>query len=399
MKEMEKSGFEKSVQQITVSIFFLFTYLEIISLSAFPNVHGFLGGKSLILFVLVLILFVIGLLTPKTLRQILFWVVGIILIFINYHYLHDLQANIIYQLVIVLALPALAISFEKLVKAHLTAMLFGTSSVILMSLVGYLPRSGSEATVLFSAYQNTVFAFGFNHPNFLGALVSFIAIEYVFLNKYSLKKSVMIITIITLVIDFYLGANASLFGLSIVFTGYIFNNKKQIKSRLVFTVGIFFVPICVCLFAFWIANQQGSSVFQIINKLVSSRPALWSYYLTNFRVNWFGSNVVLNLNSGAFATFGNGILDGSYVYLPLYYGWAGLILFIISLYSIFLIFLETKESLYLYVFLALGLMAFPENESSLFSISIFLTIIGYFQFDYQRRKKMFQKSEDLHDTR
>lgn len=390
MNEMKMISFEKSIQQIIIGIFFLFTYLEIISLSAFPNFCGLLRGNSLILFSLIVMMFIGGILTPKTFRQILFWVVGVGLIYVNYHYLHNIYANIIYQIVILLSLPGIGIDFEKIVRTHLVAMLFGTSCVILLSLVGYLPKSGSEATVLFSTYQNTVFAFGFNHPNFLGALISFIIIEYTFLNRHKFNKSVVMISIIVLIVDFYLGAITSFLGLLVVLLGYILSAKKYIKHRPIFNGPIFFVPIFLSLFAFWIANQSGSFIFHFINKIVSSRPQLWSYYLTNFKVNWFGSNVVLNLNSGAFSTFGNGILDGSYIYLPMYYGWIGLLLFIISLYSIFLIFKETKEYLFLYIFFALSLMAFSENESSLFSISIFLIVIGYFQFDYPRRIKMFQ---------
>lgn len=382
-----------SVFAITI-LFFTFTFLEIVSLSSFPSFTGLLGNNSSILLINVLLILVAGMFTQKTLLQMFFWFLGISLITIYYFSSKQLESTFVYQIMIILAVPASGITFEKLVKIHLHAMASATLLVVVMSFLNFLPKSGAEETVLFSGYQNTVYAFGFIHPNFLGMLIILMGIEFTFLNKESFSSLVVIVNIMALTLAFMLGAHTSFFGGLIVFSGYLLSLRS---SRLSFLKKVIApVPIIMVGFAYWITTQGGSAIYQIVNKYVSSRPDLWSYYVSNFHIKYLGSNVVLNLNSGPTATFGNGILDGSYVYLSLYFGWFALILFIVSLYAILKVGKQVGYNIYMFIFLSFSLMAFSENESSLFTINVFLIIIGYYQYGLNRAAILFSNRKELY---
>lgn len=382
------------IKYITYFLFYIFTFLEVVNLSSFPAFFDILKPKSTLLVLMIIVLMILEILNFKKMRQLIFWLVIILLIVVNFYFIKQFKSTIIYQLIFLLIIPASEIEFEKIVKVHMYAILSATFFVVLLSLMDYLPKSGSQSTVLFSAYQNTVYSYGFNHPNGLGFLIIISGIEYTFLHKERFSLSVIIIDIVAIILAFLLGADTSVFGGVIVLFGYILSLNKAVVIIKKTNKIVMIIPITLVLFSFWVTHQPGTLIYQTVNKIVSSRPDLWSYYLQNFKISMFGSNVALNLNAGPTSTFGNGILDGSYIYQPLYFGWFGLFLFLISLYSLYLMRKTTNFKLYIYLFVAFSLMAFPENEISLFSINTFLVVLGYYQFNVTKRMKLFSIGEE-----
>ncbi|OIM20746.1 hypothetical protein ATX59_07460 [Oenococcus oeni] len=320
---------------------------------------------------------------PKTPKQLVFWIIGIFLIVLDYRENNGLTL-ISKLLAIGLAVGALRISFQQVLKAYLLSTTIGTCIIMVLSFVGYLPIVGQQTSVLFSSYQNIVFCFGFIHPNAFGTALFSITISFLFLYSKKYKKTSILLVFCAIFIDFLVGAQTAAVGVIIFGIGTSINHYKHFSSLEKAFRFAYIIPIFLAFFAIFLARHPGSSLYDWFNQHIASRPSLWNYYLINYPPHKFGNSINIDL-SAVSNIYGNGVLDGSYIYYLLHFGYAGLIILLLIMLSINQKTFLTKNALYGLAFIATCCVAFPETNFALFFFNPFLLIFFFSQLGSEQK--------------
>ncbi|MDG4982424.1 hypothetical protein OGZ39_12340 [Lactococcus lactis] len=389
----EKNQNQNIFEKIVLLLFFLFNLLSIISISSFSTFYTYLSAKSHTLMFIALFIFILGFFAIRTLRQFIVASLFLLAIFINYYFIKQLNSNIIVWLFILYGVSAYGMRLKRLIKLHFFALVTAMIAVIGMSLIGMLPRSGQVSSVLFSNYQNTVYFYGFNHPNMFGMLLVVLGIEAIVVNLMKKQRNNFIFLVVAIIFSAIIGAGTATMGGIIFIISYFVIKLIENKNWYKILSLTAFIPIILASFAFWITTQLGTPLFNFINGHVQSRPALWTYYLQNFPIKNFGTNVMTSTTIGL-STYGNGILDGAYIFLTMFFGRFALVLFILSLIVLLREGMNLKEKLYFSAFIAFSFMAFPEDQSAMIYINVFLIVLGYYQFSKKERMNLLQLRGD-----
>lgn len=365
---------------IVSSLFFLYSFVEIVASSSIPTYLGVLGPNSTFLLLIAILFSSTLLFTVRTPKQ--FIILILLIPFLYFLYVNRPNPitglNSIYQIIVIFCIGAAQINIYQMVKLHISALAVSTLSIIGLSLVGVLPKSGSESSVLFSSYQNTVYVYGFNHPNFLGSILCIVGIELIFLYWDRISLKIILIDFVLIITSFLLGANtAAIGGLLFLIVSIIKASHGLKRINIVVWISVIWISL-LCLLSLKLAQMPHTNVWHLFNNIVTSRPALWSYYFSEFNTKWIGSSVEIN-TSVINSTFGNGILDGSFIYQVMYNGYFMMILLVLAYCAISFAAKKNKNTSFLWITFVLSLMAFAENEMATLCTNVFLVIIGYYQ--------------------
>lgn len=288
------------------------------------------------------------------------------------------------------------LNVQRLALAQSIAMLFALSFVSFFSILGFLPTKGSSSIMLSfqSSYQEIVYFLGFNHPNAYGAVLTMMFIGFLFGIGVKRLKLFFFLFIILIIIDFRIGANTAALGAIFFLFGLVtmplrkqFNNFMKILTR--------FLIVGLPSFAFWLGYHPNTPVANFVNQYVPSRPSIWAYYLNMKKLSLFQTPPDLNFSVGGKYIFGNGNLDGGYIYITVYRGLLPLMAILISIWLLNEVKIEDEKVSWMRKFLVLSilLMAFPESHMVFFYENVFILSIGMLQVKKSDREFLFMQKE------
>ncbi|MHA5128619.1 hypothetical protein R5R46_01360 [Oenococcus oeni] len=377
---------ETVLNKIRSFLLFTFGVIDFLSLFAFsalatvnPSAATAIGKISSLL---IIFLFVNSLVLPKTPRQVIFWLCFGAIAIVDYGL--NQRSDFLSQLILIgLSLGSLNIDFNRILKTFMYASILSTLVIVCLSIIGILPIDGEQSSVLFSSYQNIVFCFGFIHPNTFGTILFSIAISFICLYSDTRPKWSWVVAMASILFDFLIGAQTAAVGVIIILIGLFCQGKKT--SNIAFTLYhiAYIIPVLLFIFSIVIAQSQGSLLYNWFNQYIASRPSVWNYYLSNYQPKLIGNVVNIDL-SVISNVYGNGVLDGSYIYYLLHFGYIGLIILIWAMISINKKGFTYKNSIYHWIFIAVCLTSFPESNFTIFFFNPFLYLIFLNQLSQEK---------------
>lgn len=282
-------------------------------------------------------------------------------------------------LLLTIAVPATIPSAKKISIVFGLAMSSTMILTILLSLIGYLPRSGTASKVLFSNYQETVFFLGFNHPNAFGTFLTtiFMILSFLYYQKHKFK--IFVVGVFFLIINFIVGADTAAAGILLLLIIFILPLKFTKIYKLTYIL-----PTVLTFFSLWLAYTNTSNVATFINRIISSRPDVWNAYVTQYPINLFNHLPQVN-TSGYFSILGNGVLDGSYIYVLIYWGWVAWLFYNFTFVVIAKFGIDNKNIVLYGIAVLTIFTAFPESHMIMFYENVFLIFVGFYQYDRNER--------------
>ncbi|OIL70897.1 hypothetical protein ATX31_09300 [Oenococcus oeni] len=378
-------GLLDRISNFLIFVFAFINFLSLISFSSLSIAHPSIGIEVSRLFKITIIIFAISsFFLPKTPKQLIYWTVGIFFIIIDYR-TNDNLTFFSELLLLGLSVGSLRINFKKVLRLYLFSTLLGTCLIIFLSIINYLPIDGQQSSVLFSNYQNIVFCFGFVHPNAFGTALFSATISFLFLYSKKYKKLSIFFILMVVFFDFLIGAQTAAVGVAIFGIGICLNyTKTQNKVNKIFKI-LYVLPIILTIFSLFLAKYPNTSIYDWLNEHIASRPSLWNYYITNYPPHIFDNSIDIDLSS-VNHVYGNGVLDGSYIYYLLHFGYVGLIILLLTMFAINQKTFLTKNNLYGWSFVTICCVAFPETNFTLFFFNPFLLIFFFNQLGSEQKQ-------------
>lgn len=275
------------------------------------------------------------------------------------------------------------LKLSEIIFSQSVGMLSGLMGVTILSVLGYLPMSGSASQLLFfqSGYKEIVYFWGFNHPNVYGNILTMSVIGFFWSRGCRNIRFFTFLLAGVAVFDLVIGANTVLLGTLIVLVG-IFTVQFSAKFDFVIRDISKLLTVILPLLSIWLGYNVNSNVAQAINRLVSSRPAIWNYYLNLDKLSMFAIPPVIDLSVGSKIAYGNGVLDGSYIYILIYWGIVPLVIYLLSFWVLVDLPFKNNNVRWITAFLtvAMLLMSFPESHMMSYFENGFLMVLGLLQF-------------------
>lgn len=284
------------------------------------------------------------------------------------------------------------LTLQEISNAYFWGTLIGFISVILMAILGILPKGGfaSKVTSMQSSYLEIEYFWGFKHPNAFGTLLMVLLILSVLAFPYLKQRVFVSLGFSCALICIVVAAGTAAVGAGIVTLGLLCKTLIQRYQKL-FTL---FAGILVCsmpVFSVWVSKNPYSSIGIFINTHVSSRTMVWNFYTSRFPIKLIANPLQIDLSLGGSGVLGNGVLDGSYIYVLLH--WGILALLLLSL-SWLLMLAQNKITGDLGYFIIIivatsAIVAFPESHVLFFYENILCIGLGTIQLSHSERKHAF----------
>ncbi|MFT8841984.1 MAG: hypothetical protein ABF933_06615 [Leuconostoc citreum] len=348
-------------------------------------------------FVLTILLVFWGLAYKLTIRKLFFFVALLIIILLTGRF-SGYRSNYVQLLLLAFAVGGLQINAKQLIKIFTVTMSISIIMVVALSLVGILPKSGTASKII-GGYQETVYFYGFNHPNAFGTFLSVAYIGYSYIHDFKNKRKLIFYGILVTIIVAIAGARtAALMSSSAVVAVYLVSIKRptsQLKKHKLSRFSYLVAPFGALL-AYWLGMTYPSDLSQRINVLIPARPMLWNIYLANYGFKWFSIPPKLDFSVGSVtATRGNGALDGGYIYVLVYLGLVALFIYFAMIASI-IYFGRKYHNYYLsFIGLIIAVGMIPESPMMLFFENPFLLFAGYFVLAKDSRCMMFKGLSEM----
>lgn len=369
MNEEEKHA--NIFKVVEICLFFLIISCQVLLLSSFSMLY--IGWTSLIqktisvFSVLLIIIFLLFIFTKKTIsiRKICFFIVTCILAFV-FSRESGIHSALFSGFIFGIVLFGSNIKYKTIFKCYFWSFLLSHLTIILLSVLGYLPLSGfsSKVTMAQSTYQEIQYFLGYMHPNGFGTILTMLYITWV-LGFPDVKRYIQIsFGVFVCIVNLGISANTAAFG-SIFLTSAVVFHKKNLNGKLIKIVSYFLKGslIILPLLCIYIGKNYLSSLSVLVNKFIQSRPAIWNYYLKTFNIGMINKPIDINLSIINPGVVGNGVLDGTYLYILLNYG---ILVLCILVFSWYLFIKFSSKSYDVVLFLAVSFivifMAFPESH-------------------------------------
>lgn len=183
-------------------------------------------------------------------------------------------------------------NFKRILKALGLGNLLGAMTVILLSLIGFIPNDLIYDT---GRYRMT---FGFILPVLLPGIILNIGYVFVYLNRESITlKKIMVMLIPGLIIYIFARGRASFFALVVILIGTHFtqkltsDNRKQIIAFLVPLIK--FIYVFSFLFSIYVGlNFEASTLLQSWNRFFTGRLGWISIYWNLYTPQLFGQYII-----------------------------------------------------------------------------------------------------------
>lgn len=357
---------------------FIFLYLIIFiqtmlftSFSTFSPQIAILLAKLLNVIIIGYVIY--GLIFRLTIRKLVYFSIISLIILVMFWQQKEFSP-FIKLLLLSATVPATIPSSHSIAKIFGLAM--GTTLIItiFLSLLGYLPETGTNSRSMFSSYQETVYFLGFNHPNAFGTFISmlFAIVAYIFYEKH--KWNILLCAIILFLLNIKIGANTAAVGIIIVISIAILPHSFNKYYKL-----LYILPSMLTLFSLWLSYNNTSALGTFFNEKVASRPNVWHAYVNQYPIQFVNNPPQVDTN-GYFGILGNGVLDGSYIYILIFWGILSWIVYNFIFISLVKFSIDTKNKVLLGIAVLTMVTAFPESHMIMFYENVFLLFFGFFQY-------------------
>lgn len=275
---------------------------------------------------------------------------------------------------------------KEILRDYFIGIIIGVFFVFSLFLLGILPKVNDFGLL----------SYGFRNPNSLGFLL-FVLFGILIIFFHTKKYFISLMFVIMLPFEYFMLEDhtaAILFTLA-YFLYLISPLWKKIISLRVSKWILSALPLFLTYISMWIGQNYFAYYWMPrLNEVFTSRPALWNFYLSNFRITKFGIKLPENIN------FGHGAFDGAYVTYPMLHGY---IIFGVMLILLFvgLFYITKNEYSYVLSFaLILAVYSFSENApfinlySPLFAVC--LSVIATGNTSAQSLKKSDRSISKIH---
>lgn len=382
--EENNNNFQKFIMQNNYTAFIFFYLIILIQTLLFTSFNTFFPQISKILSktetILILFYVVYALVIRITIRKIIYTIITLLIIVVMLSH-SGTFSSFIKLLLLAIAVPATIPSSRNITKVFGWAMCTTMLISISLSLVGILPQSGTTSRSIVSSYQETVYFLGFNHPNAFGTFLTvlFAILSFLFYQNY--KWKIIIIAPFFWIINVMIGAGTAAIGIVLLLIILLF----PINLNKIYKI-LYLLPSSLTLFALWLAYNNMSSIGMILNEKVASRPNVWNAYITQFPIGFVNTPPEIN-TSGYFGILGNGVLDGSYIYILIFWGILAWVVYNIIFISLIKFSFDTNNKILFGIALLTIITAFPESHMIMFDENAFLLFVGFYQYPINERKE------------
>ena len=381
---MENNNFQSLFKNNNYIAFVLFYLVMLIQSFLFTSFGTFFPYHAVLLSKLVnlLIIFYViyGIIIQITARKLIYISVILLIVLLTFWKLR-IFSPYIKLLLLSIAVPATIHSGKKIVGIFALALLTTMSITIALSLLGYLPQSGTTSKSIFSTYQETVYFLGFSHPNAFGTFLSMIFASFMFLFYKKHRWIMFMIAPVVFATNVAIGAGTAAVSTLLVFIISVMTVK--------FYKITYLLPLCLATFALWLSYYNNSVFGMIINEKIASRPNVWNAYTSQYPIKLISDPIHVNTD-GYSGILGNGVLDGSYIYVLIFWGLMALILYIVIFITLIKFSIDTKNKVLFAISVMIIVSAFPESHMIMFYENIFLLFIGFYQYPMDERNKYLQ---------
>jgi hypothetical protein len=373
---MKALNFSKNVKLIGYGmLIFVYTFFQYTQLGSGNN----FGGLSNILRILAVLILIFGMFFQKySLKELLiFSGFFFFSIFVAYQ---NKTVDVPVTVVVVFCLRK--IPFERIVKTDFYTRTILTMIIFILSIYGYIPSNN------FFREGQMRYSFGFYHPNLFGAYVLIIVLEFIYLGYLKNKNTLRIWVILPVALFIDKTANSRSVEVSLIFyllVYLIFKIKffSKISSKMLTFISV----IMICLFsAISIISSYMYNptieMWEVINKLLSSRPSLINSVVNNFYpVHLLGQRTPLLSNMDGIFISGKTInlfVDNSYMSIAIKFGFITLVLFVIWLSRNASSFFKGENRIIMFCWL-LSLLIWGLSENKLILIQFNILLFSYFE--------------------
>lgn len=355
MSNDQNGIFKVAFRQLYALIFALNIFYQVIFNSSWrsasiTNTWKYLGYILLAIALFMIIMRVI--LGRYTLTRLLytFLLLVLSLIFI-------LNNNLAVAMVFILSSYVFFMDYEEVIRYFFITTLVGLVLVVLLSLVGILPRFN----------ENGLLSLGFRNPNTTGFYAAITSMEFFLFRNDRKKYLVWLYYIVMLLINILLLKDSTAVIMQAIFLilYILYKGIPHIfKNRVIYFLCTIF-PLMISSAAYYIATSVSKGInISAINSFLTYRPNIWSYYLVNYPPNLFMQSIQLD-TSGFTNIPGHGAADGAYIFFLINNGWIIYIVFLLLICR--LIFISLKNDNFLLLIFILTLVASGFTEGLVFS--------------------------------
>ncbi len=313
----------------------------------------------------------------------------VLLLFTVFFYTYIKTGLIIFVINYLLIICAKGINFNKILKIDIACKLFYLISHIIIFFLDLFFELGINNIHQFADSLEYRESLLFTGPNSLSALVFWLVMDYLLLNKDKnvLKKSFL--CLIPIIIIYYIANTRTTFYLYIIFLFLVVIKDKSIGKRIINFLQyflsdiLFIISLLLLLFSNYIMSHF-NEIFTIINKMLSGR------LIHSIRAfDKFGISILAKNGSMNFKQFF--IIDNFYVLTIISYG------VIIYILLSFLCKYVSKKTCIFYkiIMITSFIYLFSENVCFNGGVCIFICLLGYLFYLNKKRKDEDDNNEKI----
>ncbi|KAF0412435.1 hypothetical protein [Pediococcus pentosaceus] len=336
-----------------------------------------LGGFNNLFRILAVIILLFGMLFQKySFRELVFFC-GIFLfsIFVAYQ-----NKSLDFPITVAIIFCLRKIEFSKIVKADFYTRFVITLIIFVCAVSNYIPSN--------NFFRDGVirYSFGFYHPNLFGAYVLILTLEFIYLGHIRNNNTLRIWIILPIIFFIDKTANSrsaevSLLIYLIVYLIFKINFFSKVSNKILYCASI--VAICLVstlsVISTYMYNPT-SEIWGMMNKLLSSRPAIINSVVNNFYpVHLFGQRTALLGDMDGIFINGRNInlfVDNSYMSIAIKLGAVTLAVFVLWLIKNAYIFTKGKNRIVMFCWL-ISLLVWGLSENKLILIQFNILLFSY----------------------
>lgn len=371
---MKFLNFSKNVRLtgycLLVLTYTIFNYTQLASITK-------LGGFSNALRILVILILIFGMFFQKyRFKELLiFSVIFLFSIFVGYK-----SDSLDLPMTVAVIFCMRKIEFVKIVRVDFYTRLIITIIIFICAINNYIPSNNffREGVMRYS--------FGFYHPNLFGAYMLILTLEFIYLGYIKSSKTARIWIILPVVffIDKTANSRSAEISLLIYLVAYLifkFDFFGRISKKTLTFISVIMIGLAsiISIVSTYMYNPM-NEMWVLINKLLSSRPALMSSVVNNFySIHLFGQRTPLLGDTEGTVVNGRNVslfVDNSYMSIAIKFGSVALVLFVLWLIKNSLTFIRGKNRIIMFCWL-LALLIWGLSENKLILIQFNILLFSY----------------------
>ncbi|MBJ7620273.1 MULTISPECIES: hypothetical protein [Weissella] len=342
---------KETVDLKNVPLFLILLYVYVAG-ALQPVVHS--NGMVILIHTLPLMLGIIGMLLMLLSSNLTYRRVFLLIVFVFLEIVFTIKNQLYDASLFSLAIFTMNMNLKDFLKVFFAAQVI--SFIIIASL--------SVVNVISITNPNTGgYTFGYANENTTGFLLAMMVVIFIYLST-DLRFIHYLSFLFVLVAEHFLFNDDTAFvALSLFFIGQTSGVQKLLMSRSKIRYLIVLLPLMLFYLARWLGFNYGRYDFIYrLDSLITGRPVIWNYYLTNYKPSLFGQELGISMlvnnkivSSGAF--------DGSYIYYLFNRGtfmFSIMLLVIVYALAFFIRMRQSETVMMLLFFIVIG---FTENIS------------------------------------